>query len=787
MRTIDRKLLRDMGHLRAQIAAIVLLVAVGIATVVTTRSTFRSLSVTLEAYYADYRFADVFVHLKRAPLSVADRIAALPGVRTVAPRIVAEVVLDVPGLAEPAAGRLVSIPDQGEAPLNLLYLREGRFPEPARAAEVVVSEAFAVANRLHAGDSLGAVLNGRWQRLRIVGVGLSPEFVYEIRATDIFPDSRRFGVIWMGHRAVAAAFDFGGSFNDVSLALNPGAVPADVVAGVDRLLERYGGIGAVVRADQVSHRFVSDELKQNQRSGTFVPAIFLGIAAFLLNIVLSRLVSTQRDQIAVLKAFGYSNRTIATHFLKLAGAMLVMGTVCGIALGTYLAGWQVRMYARYYRFPTFRHEFDAGAIAAAFAITAVAAVLGALGAVRSAASLAPAQAMRPDQPARFRPGLLERSGLAAALSVPNRMIARNLTRRPVKALLSVIGIAWSVAILIVGRQLLDSIAYIADFQFGVVQRETLTLAFSGPRPARARQELARLPGARIAEPFRVVPARLRSGHHMRLVPLTGLDRGGELRRLVDRDGTVFPIPADGLVLTTKLADVLGVRPGDSIQAEILEGARPTRTLAVAATVDELIGLSAYIDREALNRVLHEGGTVSGALIKVDADRTDELYRLLKRTPGGSGVTNRDAAWRSFETTLQASMGIFTTVLTVLACLVAFSLVYNVARIALSERGRELASLRVLGFTRGEIGVMLLGEQALLTGAAVPLGMLLGYGTSALLSRAYQWELYRLPLVITPTTYLFAAGTVLIAAAASALLVRRRLNRLDLIAVLKTRE
>jgi putative ABC transport system permease protein len=789
LKSLDRKLVRDLWHLRAQVAAIGVVVACGVATVVTTRTSFTSLLVSRATYYEGYRFADVFVHLNRAPESVGARLAAIPGVAAAETRLVSAVTLDVPGLAEPATGRLISVPDRGRPALNDLHLRGGRWLEPggARRDEVIASEAFATANGLEIGDSLGAVINGRWERLRVVGIGISPEYVYEIGEGGLFPDNRRFGVLWMSREALAPAFDMVGAFNDASLRLDPGASLPDVIARVDRALERYGGLGAYGREDQLSARFLNDEIGQNRVSGTVVPAIFLGIAAFLLNIVLGRLVSTEREQIAVLKAFGYSDWAVGWHYLKFALAALLVGAVVGVAAGLRLAALTNAQYAEYYRFPAFVFRLDWVAVGLAVLVTVVAAAAGAAGAVRRVVTLPPAAAMQAEPPPRFQGGLFERLGLDRLLAVPGRIIARSLERRPFKALLSVLGIAFAVAILIVGRFFIDAILRIADVQFRYVQRENLMVAFNAPRSAAVRYELARLPGVVRVETFRNVPARLRAGHRSRRAAVLGLEAAGELRRLVDRDLGVTAVPEEGVVLTAKLGEVLRVRPGDTLSVEVLEGARPVRRVVVAGLVDELLGLAAYMDERALNRLMSEGNTLSGAFLRVDPDSATTLYERLKRLPAVAGVSNRDAALASFEATLARSIGVITTVLIGFAGTLAVAMVYNAARIALSERGRELASLRVLGFSRGEVAMMLLGEQALLAAAGIVVGFGIGYGFCVVLAGLYQWELFRIPLYVSGRTYAFAATVIVVAATASGLVVRRRLNRLDLVAVLKTRE
>lgn len=786
MSPLDRKLVRDLAHLWGQMVAVTLVVACGIGMFVTLRSMHRYLLNTQASYYEQYRFAEVFAQLKRAPLSVASEIAALPEVAAAEPRIVVDVLLDVPGLPEPATGRLVSIPRDHRPALNDLHLRRGRWI--AGRDEALVSEAFARANRLEIGDTLGAVIHGRWQRLRIVGLALSPEYIYEIRgAGDVFPDNRRFGVIWMAYDDLAAAFDLEGAFNDVTLTLAPGASEPAVLAWLDRRLARYGGLGAYGREDHVSHRFVTDEITETQVTSVAIPAIFLGVTAFLLHIVLSRLVATQRDQIAVLKAFGYTDAAIGGHYVKLALAPVLAGSAAGSAIGLWFAVELAQVYARFYQFPVLRYEPEPGIVALAVLIGGGSAVFGAWDAARRAMALPPAEAMRPEAPARYHKGWLERLAGPRLASPETRILLRNLERRPWKALLSILGVALAAAIVVLGWYAFDAIELMKNVQFRTVQREDVTVVLREPSSAAVRHALARLPGVLRVEPFRMVAVRFRSGHRTYRSALQGLDPGGELRRIVDGDFRVYDLPPEGVLLTARLAERLAVRPGDRLTVEVLEGARPVREVVVAGVVDEMIGMSAYLELPDLNRLMREGGTISGAYLAVDPPAREGLYARLKRLPAVAGVGVREAALQGFESTIAESFRISITTLIGFACVISFGVIYNGSRIALSERGRELASLRILGFSRGEVASMLLGEQGLLTLAALPLGAAIGFGVCALLVLRFASDLFRMPLVVSGRTYLFAFLTVAASALVSGFAVRRRLDRLDLVEVLKTRE
>ncbi len=788
MHPLDRKLLRDLMRLRGQAIAIALVVACGIASFVMSLSALESLELTQTTYYDRYRFAEVFAELKRAPESLTARIAQIPGVEQVQTRVVRDVTLDVPGLDEPATGRLVSLPDRQPPVLNDIFLRRGRTLEPGRSDEVLVSESFADANHLEVGDSVGAIINGRWQQLQVVGIALSPEYVYEVRgAGTLFPENKLFGVMWMGRQGLGTAFDMDGAFNNVTLTLSPGSRLEEVIDRLDSLLEIYGGIGAYGRKDQLSHNILSNELEELSNTGNFLPTLFLAIAAFLLNIVMTRLVATQREQIAVLKAFGYGSWAISSHYLKLVLALVSFGTVLGLGVGLWLGKGLTQLYTTFFSFPLLQYMASASTIASAVLVSAAAAVIGGISAVGRAMALPPAEAMRPQPPAEFRPTVVERLGLQRWFSLPTRIILRNIERAPLRAFLSVIGIGVAAAILIVGGFFGDALDLLIEVQFRNVQREDVSIAFTEPRSARVRYEVAQLPGVLQSESYRLVPARLRHDHLVRRNAVTGMEPHGELRQLVDTHLKRVELPPDGIVLTTTLAELLQVHPGDSLTVEVLEGARPVKSVSVAGTIDEMLGLSAYMDISALNQLLEEGQASSGAYLAIDPLHSKQLYDRLKELPAVTGISFREAALASFEDISANNLRVMTGVLVIFACIISFSVIYNSARIALSERERELASLRIMGFTRGEIAYILLGEQTILTVVAIPVGFAIGWGLVLLMTTAFHTELMRLPAIVTRSGYAFAFLVIALSSTLSSWVVRRRLDRLDLIAVLKTRE
>jgi putative ABC transport system permease protein len=786
VRPLDRKLLRDLWRIRGQVLAIALVMASGVGVLVMSLTAIEALENTAVAYYERYRFAHVFARVKRAPEQLAERIRRIDGVHLVETRIVHPAVLEIGGFEEPVVGQLVSVPEHAEPSLNKLALRQGRYPDAAAPDEAILSEPFAEAHGLEIGERLRAVINGHWRQLRVVGIALSPEYVYTIGPGALMPDDRRFGVLWLGRRSLQAAFDLDGAFNDVSLEVVRGTDTELVIERLDRVLAAYGGVGAYARADQISNWFLSNEIVQLRTLAGILPVIFLAVSAFLTNMVLARLIAVERSEIGLLKAFGYGNRAIAAHYVKLVLAIGVLGVALGWFIGFWLGRHNTQTYAEFYRFPFLLFQPGPRPFLIAAAASIAAALLGALLAVRRALVLSPAESMRPPMPPLFRRSRLGRRVLYW-LEQPSRIILRQIGRWPLRSFLTSSGIGLAVAVLIISLQWLDAINHMVDVYFLQAQGQDVTVGFAELRGREAERNLASLPGVLATEPMRVVAAKLRAGSREQRESLQGVPARQRLYRVYDAAGQALELPAEGLVISTMLAKLLDVRRGDRISVEVLEGRRPRFEVPVVDLFETYIGSPAYIDIRALNRLMREGASISAAHVRVDPLERAQFLSELKQIPQVSSIMLRDAAVDTFHDTMARTLLIFVSFFVAFSGTLAFGVTYNGARIALSERGRELATLRVIGFTRAEISYILMGETGVLTLAAIPLGCAFGYGLARLVAGAFETELYRVPFVIAASTYGWAIVVGLLATAASALLVRRQLDHLDLIAVLKTRE
>jgi putative ABC transport system permease protein len=784
MRALDIKLLRDLRRLWGQGLAIGAITALGTALFVMSLGTIQALEATRDAYYEHYRFADVFASVKRAPESLARKLAAIADVRWVRTRITRNVVLDVPGVAEPVNGLVSSLPTA-----DAIHLRRGRLAASGSETEVVLTEPFAEAHALAVGDSLTAVINGRRRRLSVVGVALSPEYVFFGVPGAMVPDDERFGVLWMDRKALASAFDLERAFNDVVLGLTHRANEAEVIAQVDALLAPYGGIGAYGRRDQVSHATLTGEIEQLRASILIAAPMFIGIVAFMLHTLMLRHVETEREHIGMLKALGRGNLDIALHYIKLVSLIVSPGLAVGLVLGAWGGAELTERYAAQYRFPFLDYALDARILVVAAAAQLPAALLGAVGSVRRAVRLQPAVAMRPPPPPVYRRTTVERWASAIALDQPTRMILRHIVRWPLRSLTTMTGIAAATAILVAPMGVLDSADFMIDTHFFRAERQDMTLAFAQVRPYRAVDEVRRLPGVLQAEPFRATSAEIRFGQRARRITILGRDGLPELARPLDHRLAPLSIPDQGLVLSESMARWLGVGRGERVAIRLFESDRPPQELPVTAIAESYVGLTfftLFMDRRLLNRLMDEDDVVTGVQLRIDPAQASRLYAELKATPSITGALSQQAALTTLRRMVDQNLYI-ALINSLVAAVIVFGVVYNTARTAFSERITELAGMRLLGYSRFDVAYVLAGETIVLALLALPLGLALGRGLAYLMTEGTANPMFRLPLHLQSSAYGYAILVVAATVALSVFAMGRQLDRVDIVSVMKSRE
>lgn len=787
MRALDKKLFRDVWRMRLHAAGVALVLACGLSVFVMAVGMRGSMERTRADYYAERRMADIGVSLVRAPDRVARALARAPGVQAVETRIAGYALLDLPGMEEPPSARLISLPTQGRPRVNDLVIARGRLPDPAHPDEILINQAFADANGLGIGDTLDATLYGRRQTLSIVGIANSPEFVFVSPPGELFREAGRFGVIWMGREALARAYDLDGAFNDAVFLLGRNANESETMREIDRILDSYGGAGAYGRDRMMSDRFLSEELRQLSTMATFLPAFFLIIAAFLVNIALGRVIATERSNIGLLKAFGYSNAAVAWHYAKSAlifaaiGALL--GSVAGVAFGRMVAD----LYREYYHFP--RLDFIASAVTFAGAWTAgfASAIAGCLFSVLRAARLAPAAALTPPRPTAFSTAGEGLATFAARLDAKSRIILRRIVRFPRRAGTTALGVAFAIALLVVARTMPAEMDYLLDVNFSVANRQDVTLTFAEARDIGVLHQVGRLPGVVYAEPFRIDDVVLHHNGRRVHEAVFGVPADARLSQVVGADQQVVSPPVSGIALARALAEKLDARPGDEIYLEQTRGRRISAHVRVTAIVEPMLGSSAYMELNALARLMREPGRISGAHLLMDAADYPAFNQQIKETPVVAGVSYVGQAEQSMRQEFDEGVGIMNFIYAAFAAVMAGGVAFSAARITLAEQERDLATLRVLGFTRTEVSYVLVGELMALALLAVPVGLALGTLLAMWLMRLFQTDMYAFPFVFHPPGYAFAVAFTLACVLAAALVVRTGIDKLDMIGVLKARD
>lgn len=789
MSTLHTKLWRDLRRLRAQVVTIAVVVAIGVAGFVGMFAVHDSLKTSRDAFYADNRLADLFAGIKRAPVSLGERLRAIPGVAEVKLDVVFDAQVDLPEVVQPVTGRFIgldlSAAQAGRQGLNALSLKQGRWPERGAQLEALVSDRFAAARSLKPGDVVHAILNGRRERIHLVGTAATPEYVFASQGGA--PDDTGFGIWWIDGARMTELFDMQGAFNQASLRLEAGVPERAVLTPLDRLLEPYGSIGAVGRDRQLSTKIVSDELAQLKVMGTVLPAIFLAVAMFILNVVLSRQVATQRSQIAALKALGYTDGAIAWHYIQLALVIAGLGVVVGLGLSQLIGRGMLSLYDEVFRFNRLAYATDTTLVLLSAAIAGLAAAAGTWTAIHAVVRLRPAQAMLPPAPPAYTATLVERLGLGRFLSTSARMVVRNLERRPLRAAFTVTGIALAVALQISGAFWLDAIAHIVDVQFRQVQQGDVLVNFHRPVPVTVVRDLQRMPGVLDAEVYRTEPVKVTLRGRSNDTAVMALRGNARLMRLVDEDRGALALPAHGVVLSGLLAREIGAQVGDRITLQFRLWNRRSVEVEVVDIARTMFGQLLYMNLDTLNRLAGDGDGVADAALQVDPAAMPAFWAAVKSAPGINSVFDKASSMAEFNHRTERNMGVFSGILTLFAVAMAVGIIYNAARISLSERAWELASLRVLGMTRAEVSVLLLAELAAELLIALPLGALAGWGLATLMMQLMASDAIDFPVVIEPSTYASAALIVLAAGVASALLVRRHIDRLDLVSVLKVRE
>ena len=791
-RVLMRKLRRDLWHRKGALLALLAIVVVGVGVYVGMASVYRDLDGARERYYRDYRLADFTVDLKRAPLWAADAVAELPNVRAVRPRVSLAVRIELPGREEPLPGTAISMPDRPVPVLNDILLRSGTWFTDREAKEAILNEAFARANGLGPGNRVRVLLLDQQHDLLVVGTAMSPEFVYLIPpGAGLAPDPARFGVLYLPEAFLRETCNLEGAFNQlVGLAHDPSRAALDrTLRLIEERLDPYGVTLSTPVGEQTSTRFLADELTGLRVSVIVIPLIFLGVAALVLNVLIGRLVAQQRTAIGTLRALGYSRGAITRHYLGYGVAIGVLGGLGGVPFGGWLQGAMCAIYRQFFALPAIVRRTYPDVFLAGMAISLAFAVLGTLRGVRRAARLAPAEAMRPPPPETGGKVLPERlPALWRPLPFGWKMVLRAVFRNPFRSTVTVLGSAVGTSLIVATLCLVSALGVLIDHEFTRVSHEDVRVSLRDPRGVEAVAEFEALPDVSYGEGELGVVCDLTRGPRRRRVAVTGLPRRHRLCTPLDAAGRRIEPPDEGLLLSRKLAELLGVRPGDALRLRPLIGERREVPAVVVGTAETYLGLSAYADRRYLSRLIGESDVANVLLGAAFGDpRRSAFLAALKERPSVLGLAERVRSLSQIHDTFEKHLNVNILVMVFFAGLIAFGSVLNAALVSLSERQREVGTLRVLGYTPGQIARIFSGESGLLNGLGVLLGLGGGIGLAYLLARAYDTELYRFPVAIDPSQLVLGAALMAAFIGAAQLIIYRLIHRLPWLDVMKVKE
>ena len=800
MRVLDRKLVRELWGSKWLLSAIISIIVVGVTCLVSMGTAYSNLTEAKRRYYRQCRMADFSIDLKKAPLSDLELVAEIPGVAAIRPRIGFYATVDIEegtvkvdrSALEPLNGLVLSLPDRREPILNDIVLKRGSYFTDRRESEVIVNEAFALANGLEPGDWIRLVLNNRRQELFVVGTAVSSEFVYLLGPGTIVPDPDHFGVFYVKKSYAEDVFDFDGAANQVlgKMVTDGGISTDNVLSRAEQLLASYGVFSTTPLKDQPSNQYLSQEIEGLRSFAFFMPCVFLTVAAMVLNVLLTRLAEQQRTVVGTLKALGYSDGQVFAHFLKFGLSVGLTGALIGCVIGYVLAELLTWVYTFFFEFPDLRNHFKTNLHVTAVLISLLCAALGSLRGTRAVLRLQPAEAMRPKPPRQGKAILLERLTVFwSRLSSGWRMVLRSVVRNRMRTAAGVFAAAMGASVLVSGFMMKDASNFLVDFQFKWVVKSDVELTFKDEKSEDVVAEAQRLPGVDIAEPVLNVACTFNNGQHRRKGGITGLAPGATLTVPRDRAGRPIRIPSAGLAMSRKLAEILHLERGDLVTIRPIKGLRREHTVPVAEIADSYMGTAVYADIHYLSRLISEELAVSGLQLATSHDENQlrELYRELKEMPALQGVTNRADMVESLEKTLVLNMLVFIGCLVVFAGVVFFGSILNASLVNLAERQREVATLRVLGYGPWQIGSLLLRESMIVTLIGTVLGMPIGYLMTVGMANGYDSEMFRFPVILTPGTLVLTLVMAVLFGSLAHLCVQLSIHRMDWLEALQAKE
>jgi putative ABC transport system permease protein len=787
-----KKIWRDLMARKGSILALVVIVSIGIGFYVSMAAVYIDLNTSRENYYKKYKLADFMISMKRAPAWAVEDLKNLWNIRSVRGRVSMGVLLDIPGKVEPVSGTAISMPEKRVPVLNDLLLKRGCWFSGTGNREVILNDDFAKANDLRPGSRIKVLLLDKQHDFLVVGTAMSPEFVSLIPEGGGFaPDPERFGVVYLPEKFLQESCDLEGAWNQVIGKVHDKSrcTLLNTLDIAEEVLEPYGVTNAIPAEDHISVKFIDDELQGVKTSVTIMPAIFLAVAVLVLNVMITRMVAQQRSVIGTMKALGYFPGAIIRHYLCYGIIIGLLGGIFGIAFGYWMQSALLGVYRDMFALPSIIPHFYPLIFLKAILISIGFSVFGTIQGIRSASHLEPAAAMRPPPPEKGGRVLIERIPfLWKPLPFRCKMIFRAIFRNPFRSSVSIFASMISTALILSALANVDSLHYLMSYEFEKVSHQDITVSLRNPKGLELSSELMRMPSISGTEPQLLIVCDFKNGALKKRSGVTGMIRNNILNTPLDKNGTPVAIPETGLILSKKLAEILYLKTGDHVRLRPLIGRRTEVIASVAGIVDTYLGLSAYADIGYLSRLLGEELSANIVLGKTcNKSEWKNLYSALKKRPAVVGISERTRSLTQMDERFGKVMGTMIFMTVFFAGLIAFGSILNTALVSLSERSREVGTLRVLGYTPAQITWIFSGESHLLNSVGIVLGLIAGIGLSKLVSAAYSTELYRFPSVIYPSRLVISAILMFFFITLAQLIIYRMITRFPWLEVLKVKE
>ncbi len=787
MNILFRNLIRDIKKSKGQFISILIIVILGVAFYTSLNSVFKNLSNSSDSYYKQYRLADIWVDLYNAPTSIEKKVESLPNVKMVTGRIVKDASISIS--EENATLRFITLPDVKKDIVNDIVIKSGRYFSEDDSNQCLLDEDFLKANNLELGGYIYPIINGNEVKLKIVGAAKSPEFVYTLKdSSQMMADNKKFGIIYIKQSFGEAIFDSKGSINSISIQVSNNNDIESTKDDIKKALKNYGIKSVIDRDEQTSCSMISEEIKQLKSMGGTFPVIFFMVASVIIYIMMGRMVENQRVQIGVLKALGFTNVQVLTYYMSYSTIIAVIGSLIGSILGTYMGLGLTRLYNQYFNLPLGEIKIYGEFVVPAFILTLIFCLFAGYNSCKIIFKIMPSEAMREKSPQGGKKTLVERIDFIwRNITNLEKIIVRNLFSYKRRALLTSLGIIFSSAILLVALGMNDSINFMINQQYGSIQNYDIKVKFSNLISVNELNSIKNIAHVKELEPVLETGVEISNGWKSKNVGFTALIKDPQMYKVEDKNGNNISLPSNGILISEKLANILGVKANDSVDIKFFFPGKEKEEVVIKGIVVQYIGLSTYTSMENLNSMLGEGMIASSAVLKLDnSEFENEVKNQLKDMPGVTSVESKSDSLNALLKNMGAtksSMG----AMIMLAAILLIAVLYNIATINIFERQRELATLKVLGFTNNEIKKLIFNENYIISIFGMIIGLPFGKWLGGLMMATSSTDSYTIPYVVKIKSYIIAIILTFMFTVITNFILMNKIKAIDMLEVLKNKE